>query len=101
MKQFVIHTSNEITIHKLFFIHLLPGSFFLFSFFWCRYALGGYSGDDFIPTVEVFDPRRGSWTITEPMNEPRGYVATAVIGDAIYVFGGLKNKEFSERVCRL
>lgn len=62
------------------------------------YALGGYSGDDFIPTVEVFDPRRGLWTKTEPMNESRGYSATAVIGDTIYVFGGMKNMKLSERV---
>lgn len=68
----------------------------------CRYAIGGYNGDDFIRTVEVFDPRRGVWTITEPMNETRGYSAAAVIGgDTIYVFGGMKNKkmELSETVC--
>ncbi|CAK9326281.1 unnamed protein product, partial [Citrullus colocynthis] len=63
-----------------------------------QYALGGYNGDDFIPTVEVFDPRRGLWTKTEPMNESRGYSATAMIGDTIYVFGGMKNMKLSERV---
>lgn len=65
----------------------------------CRYVIGGYDGDAMVSTVEVYDPRAGSWMTGEPMNHPRGFSAAAVAGDSIYVFGGLKSgKEINDTV---
>ena len=57
----------------------------------CRYALGGFDGNAMVPTVEIFDPRFGSWTPVESMNYPRGYSAAAVLNESIYVIGGVKD----------
>ena len=46
-----------------------------------------------VPTVEVFDPRIGSWMTGESMNDPRGYSGAVVLGESIYVIGGLKDNE--------
>ena len=59
-----------------------------------RYALGGFDGVTMVPSVEVFDPRLGKWTVEETtMNHPRGYFAAAVIKDSIYVIGGVNGGE--------
>ena len=42
-----------------------------------------------VSTVEVFDPRAGSWMMEESMNNSRGYFGTVVIRDEIHVIGGL------------
>lgn len=61
--------------------------------------MGGYDGRKIVPTVEVFDPRKGSWMMADSMIDSRGYSAAVVIGDAIYVIGGLKdNNEISDTV---
>lgn len=54
----------------------------------CRYALGGYDGNDYIANVEIFDPRMGSWMEGDKMRQPRGYFAAPVISDTIYAIGG-------------
>lgn len=46
-----------------------------------------------VPCVEIYDPRLGSWMPGKPMNQPRGYSAAAVIGDSIYVIGGVKDED--------
>ena len=53
--------------------------------------MGGYDGDNMVSTVEVFDPRVGSWMMEESMNEARGYFGAVVLRDSIYVLGGLNN----------
>lgn len=59
-----------------------------------RYALGGFDGVTMVPSVEVFDPRLGKWTVEETtMNHPRGYFAAAVVKDSIYVIGGVNGDE--------
>lgn len=58
----------------------------------CRYALGGYDGFTMVPSVEIFEPRMGLWTMGEPMNESRGYFGAVVIKDSIYVLGGINAK---------
>lgn len=52
--------------------------------------MGGFDGTTTVSSVEIFDPRLGSWTIGEPMNRPRGYSAAVVVGDCIYNMGGVK-----------
>lgn len=59
--------------------------------YFCRYALGGFDGSAMVPSVEIYDPRLGSWMPGEPMNHCRGYSAAAVVKDAIYVIGGVKD----------
>ncbi|KAG4912445.1 hypothetical protein JHK85_053737 [Glycine max] len=54
------------------------------------YALGGFDGDKIVPSIEVFDPRLGAWTIGEPMNHRRGYSAVVVVKESIYMIGGVK-----------
>lgn len=58
-----------------------------------RYVLGGFDGNMMIPSVEIYDPRRGSWVMGEPMDNPRGFSAAAVVKESIYIFGGLKSGE--------
>ena len=68
----------------------------------CRFVLGGYDGNAMVSTVEIYDPRRGSWMIGEPMNHPRGFSAAAVAKDCVYIFGGLRSGEkINETVSRL
>ena len=40
-------------------------------------------------TVEIYDPRLGYWIMSESLSNSRGYFATAVIGNSIFVIGGL------------
>lgn len=44
-----------------------------------------------VPSIEIYDPRRGTWMIGEPMNCSRGYSAAAVLKESIYVIGGVKS----------
>lgn len=68
----------------------------------CRYALGGYDGFNMVSTVEIYDPRYGSWMNVEPMNTSRGYAGAVVIGEEIYIIGGLKdNNEIIDTVCNI
>ena len=43
-----------------------------------------------VPSVEIFDPRLGSWTIGEPMKNPRGYFAAGAVKESICVIGGIR-----------
>lgn len=53
-----------------------------------------------VPTVEIYDPRRGTWMMVEPMNQSRGYFAAGVLNESIYVMGGVKtNDESVGMVC--
>lgn len=54
--------------------------------------LGGFDGKTMVPSVEVFDPRLGTWMMEETtMNHSRGYFAAAVVKDSIYVVGGVND----------
>ena len=61
------------------------------NFKFCKYVVGGFDGNTMVPTVEIFDPRIGSWMSGEPMNYLRGYSVSAVVNDTIYVIGGVKD----------
>lgn len=58
-----------------------------------RYALGGYDGTTMVPSVEIYDPRLGTWMPGEPMNYGRGHSAAAVLNESIYVIGGVETDE--------
>lgn len=69
--------------------------------FLCRYAVGGHDGNGMVSSVEVFDPRAGSWMMGESLNDSRGYSGAAVIADSIYVIAGLdENDEILDTVCK-
>ena len=52
-----------------------------------------------VATVEVYDPRYGTWMDEAPMNYSRGYSATVALGDSIYAIGGMgENGEIVEKV---
>ncbi|KAI3875061.1 hypothetical protein MKW98_019634 [Papaver atlanticum] len=55
------------------------------------YAVGGYNGENMVSSVEVFDPRKNSWILSDEMKEARGYATAAVIGESIFVISGLKD----------
>lgn len=55
-----------------------------------------------VPSVEIYDPRRGSWVMVEPMNQSRGHFAAGVLNESIYVMGGVQtNDEIVGMVCLL
>jgi len=67
-----------------------------------RYAIGGFDGGSLVASVEVFDPRRGTWMTDTPMNHARGYSAAAVLGNAVYVIGGWEgNGNIADKVSTL
>lgn len=55
--------------------------------------MGGYDGQHMVSTVEVFDPRAGSWMMGESMKTARGNFGAAVNGEKIFVIGGMKDNE--------
>lgn len=62
--------------------------------------MGGFDGNEMVSSVEVFDPRIGSWMNGEPMNQSRGYSAVAVLKDSIYVIGGVEvGADIIDTVC--
>lgn len=46
-----------------------------------------------VSSVEILDPRFGSWVMGEQMNSPRGYSGAVVIGGKIFVLGGVNDQE--------
>lgn len=49
-------------------------------FFVCFFLIfpGGYDGEDFLPTVECYDPKEGTWTIITKMSSGRSGAGVAV-----------------------
>ena len=43
-----------------------------------------------VPTVEIYDPRRGTWTAGPPMPVGRMNASSAVLDGKLYVFGGVQ-----------
>jgi N-acetylneuraminic acid mutarotase len=53
------------------------------------YAIGGVSNDGVTGKVERYDPQGDVWTTRTPKPTPVGFVSAAVVGDTIYLFGGV------------
>ena len=70
------------------------------------YAIGGRGCDlsdspdssvhhyDTLSSVEIYDPNTDKWTQAAPMQSPRMNFGCAVLGDYIYVAGGLSNGRY-------
>ena len=52
------------------------------------YAVGGYSGDDALSSVERYDPALDAWEAVAPMAEARFFHAVAVLDGKLYAVGG-------------
>ena len=57
------------------------------------FAVGGYGPndqgeDEYLKSVECFDPSTGVWTNINPMNEARQSLGVAVVGDKLFAIGG-------------
>lgn len=52
------------------------------------YAIGGYDGQDFLRSVEVYDPVSDTWSKLSPMITPRAWPAVTVLDNKIVVAGG-------------
>lgn len=51
--------------------------------------MGGFDGEKMVSSVEIFDPRNDSWMEGEPLNHVRGNASAAVLGDSLFVIGGV------------
>ncbi|GJY42367.1 Kelch-like protein 1 isoform X4, partial [Tanacetum coccineum] len=47
----------------------------------------------YVPAVECFDTRMGSWVEAEPMNISRGNFGAFVLDEKLYTIGGVKENE--------
>lgn len=52
------------------------------------YVLGGYDGQEFLHSTEVFDPGANCWLEGPRMNVRRARVAACVSGTSLYAIGG-------------
>jgi len=76
-------------------------------------ALGGYNGDNFLDSIEKYDPTgadgAGAWDIVAgmKMNETRSHFCAVYYRDPrhgkryLYVIGGWDNKDYSSKVFRM
>jgi DNA-binding CsgD family transcriptional regulator len=53
------------------------------------YAIAGVSNDGATGKVEVYDPQTDAWGPRSPKPTPVGFVSAAMVGDKIYVPGGV------------
>ena len=58
------------------------------------FAAGGFTRDEqgvhkTLSSVECFDPSTGVWTTINPMNGARVWLGLAVLGDKLFVIGGM------------
>jgi kelch-like protein 20 len=56
-------------------------------------AAGGFRGDAFLATVEVYEARMDAWRPAAALGAPRAYGAAAAADGAVCVLGGLNGRE--------
>lgn len=49
---------------------------------------GDYSRDNFLSSVEEYNPKTNTWTEKAPLLTPRGWFQSAIVNDQLYVLGG-------------
>lgn len=86
-KSFCLHVTFKLTTNKEILVKMVKVVLI------CRYAIGGFDGATMVSSVEIYDPRTGTWIAGEPMKDLRGYLATAVVKESIYVIGGYKGEQ--------
>ena len=59
-------------------------------------TIGGTDPSSALSSVEVYDPIDNSWNFVTPMNIPRAYHATAVVGGKLYAVGGVADISFAD-----
>ncbi|XP_020677298.1 influenza virus NS1A-binding protein-like [Dendrobium catenatum] len=57
------------------------------------FVMGGYDGGKMVSSVEIYDPRANAWMPGEPMKCNRGYGASALLGNSVFIIGGIENGE--------
>ncbi|GKD04184.1 putative development/cell death domain, kelch-type beta propeller containing protein, partial [Tanacetum coccineum] len=58
-----------------------------------KLMIGGFDGEKYVPAIECFDTRMGSWVEAEPMNISRGNFGAFVLDEKLYTIGGVKENE--------
>jgi DNA-binding CsgD family transcriptional regulator/N-acetylneuraminic acid mutarotase len=53
------------------------------------YAIGGVSNEGATAKVEVYDPQADAWSTRKPKPTAVGFVSAVVVGDRVYVPGGI------------
>jgi DNA-binding CsgD family transcriptional regulator/N-acetylneuraminic acid mutarotase len=62
------------------------------------YAIGGISNDGVTAKVEIYDPQADAWTTGHSKPTAVGFIQAAVLGDKIYVPGGIGNAVEPQKV---
>jgi len=52
------------------------------------YACGGYDGNQFLRSVEMYDPNKDAWKLVAPMNVKRSRVALSANMGKLWAIGG-------------
>lgn len=55
--------------------------------------MGGFDGEKMTASLEVYDPRVGTWMVSSTINQERGYASAVMVGERIYVIGGVQSDE--------
>lgn len=52
------------------------------------YLVGGYDGDSWLPSLDLYFPSQDVLKSLKPMSTVRSYASIAQLNDEIYIFGG-------------
>ncbi|KAJ0088540.1 hypothetical protein Patl1_31458 [Pistacia atlantica] len=75
-----IELSDEKAIESLDELHVNPTE--------SIYLLGGYDGESWLSTLDLYVPSRGVIKSFQPMNSVRSYASVALLNGEVYVLGG-------------
>ncbi len=75
------------------------GGFAMVAFEKKLYAFGGDGPRSALSSVECYDPDKKFWSIANPMSTTRVYPAASVLGNRIYVCGGMNKHHRELRSC--
>ena len=52
------------------------------------FVLGGWNGNSYLESVEMYDTRSNKWVEITPINTARSYLAAAICDNSIFAIGG-------------